>query len=152
MSLLQNSIYSVALGKPVKPDFYLNGIPINSLIDRVSDNNGMAVSHFLFLRTINTHSYIFFCIVYLFSQFSLSTQIQQKIHYSLQPSIASNGKHIYILHGKCLFKVGSGFNGSLKGHIYAANNEFCKDKNGWIGFCGVCIEIDIHFKCHQNIC
>lgn len=56
----------------------------------------------------------------------------------MQPSIASNGKYMYILMGRSLFKIGTGFNGTLKGYVYAVNQEFCKEKNGWIGFCGVC--------------
>lgn len=44
---------------------------------------------------------------------------------------------MYILLGKSLFKIGTGFNGTLKGYVYAVNSEFCKEKNGWIGFCGV---------------
>lgn len=67
--------------------------------------------------------------------------MHHKVHYSLQPSIASNGRHIFVLYGKSLYKVGSGFNGTLKGHVYAANNDFCKDRNGWIGFCGVSQDI-----------
>lgn len=44
---------------------------------------------------------------------------------------------MYILLGKSLFKIGTGFNGTLKGHVYGVNADFCKEKNGWIGFCGV---------------
>lgn len=70
-------------------------------------------------------------------QFSVKTQIPERVQYHVQPSIASNGKHMYILLGKSLFKIGTGFNGTLKGYVYAVNPEFCKEKNGWIGFCGV---------------
>lgn len=64
--------------------------------------------------------------------------MSERVQYHVQPSIASNGKHMYILLGKSLFKIGTGFNGTLKGYVYAVNPEFCKEKNGWIGFCGVC--------------
>lgn len=50
-------------------------------------------------------------------------------------SLASDGKFLYILLGKNLFKVGSGYNGTTKGLIYKMNKEFTKDKRGWIGFC-----------------
>lgn len=50
-------------------------------------------------------------------------------------SLASDGKFLYILLGKSLFKVGSGYNGTTKGLIYKMNKEFTKDKRGWIGFC-----------------
>lgn len=103
LSTLQRSIYSVALGKPTKPDFYQNGVPKTALIE----------------------------------EFFVRTQIPEQVQYHLQPSIASNGRYLYILFGKCLFKMGTGFNGTLKGYIYGVNTEFGKEKNGWIGFCGV---------------
>lgn len=103
MSTLQRSIYSVALGKPTKPDLFKNGIPRNSQIE----------------------------------QFSLKNQLPSNIQYNLQPSIAANGKYVFILTGKSLIKIGTGFNGTLRGYVYAVNNEFGKEKNGWIGFCGV---------------
>lgn len=73
----------------------------------------------------------------LIEEFSVRTQIPDKVQYHIQPCIASNGKHLYILCGKSLFKIGTGFNGTLKGYVYGMNPEFCKEKNGWIGFCGV---------------
>lgn len=87
-----------------------------------------------------------------YAQVSLSSQIQQKIHYTLQPSIASNGKYIFILFGKSLYKIGSGFNGTLKGHLYGVNHDFCKDKSGWIGFCGVSLKMNIQFVNVANLC
>lgn len=109
LSTLQRSIYSVALGKPTKPDFFKNGIPRNSQIE----------------------------------QFSLKNQLPANIQYNLQPSIAANGKYVFILTGKSLIKIGSGFNGTLRGYVYAVNNEFGKEKNGWIGFCGVRMKINV---------
>lgn len=105
LSTLQRSIYSVALGKPTKPDFYQNGVPKTALIE----------------------------------EFFVRTQMPEQVQYHLQPSIASNGRYLYILFGKCLFKMGTGFNGTLKGYIYGVNTEFGKEKNGWIGFCGVSV-------------
>lgn len=69
--------------------------------------------------------------------------MSQKIQYNLQPSIASNGKYLFVLFGKNLYKIGSGFNGTLKGYIYGVNTEFCKEKNSWIGFCGVSKALNI---------
>lgn len=70
-------------------------------------------------------------------QFSLKNQLPRVIQYNLQPAIACDGKFIYILVSRVLLKVGSGFNGSLKGHVYASNHGFQKDKNGWIGWSNV---------------
>jgi RCR-type E3 ubiquitin transferase len=50
-------------------------------------------------------------------------------------SLASDGKYLYILHGKSLYKIGSGYSGTTKGLIYKMNLDFTKDKRGWIGFC-----------------
>jgi RCR-type E3 ubiquitin transferase len=54
---------------------------------------------------------------------------------STSSSIASDGKFLYILHGKSLYKVGSGYNSTTKGLIYKMNKDFTKDKRGWIGYC-----------------
>lgn len=73
----------------------------------------------------------------LIDEFSIKNQIPPNILYANQPSITSDGKYIYILVSKALLKIGSGYNGTLKGHVYASNYEFGKDKNGWIGYCNV---------------
>lgn len=54
---------------------------------------------------------------------------------SVSSSIASDGKFLYILHGKSLYKIGSGYNSTTKGLIYKMNKDFTKDKRGWIGYC-----------------
>ncbi|KAL9885814.1 MYC binding protein highwire isoform 2-T2 [Glossina fuscipes fuscipes] len=53
-----------------------------------------------------------------------------------EPALASDGTYLYLLLGGCLLKVGTGYNGSYKGHIYAQNDEFTKEKTGWLGFSG----------------
>lgn len=83
-------------------------------------------------------------------QFSLKNQLPANIQYNLQPSIAANGKYVYILTGKSLIKIGSGFNGTLRGYVYAVNNEFGKEKNGWIGFCGVRLNDLSIFNLYSN--
>ncbi|XP_055684525.1 E3 ubiquitin-protein ligase highwire isoform X1 [Lutzomyia longipalpis] len=70
----------------------------------------------------------------LLDQFSLANQLPATYAFNLQPSIASDGRFIYILMGRSLLKIGTGFNGTLKGYLYAVNNEFGKETNGWIGY------------------
>uniref|UniRef100_A0A1B0GP35 PHR domain-containing protein n=1 Tax=Phlebotomus papatasi TaxID=29031 RepID=A0A1B0GP35_PHLPP len=70
----------------------------------------------------------------LLDQFSLANQLPATYAFNLQPSIASDGRFIFILMGKSLLKIGTGFNGTLKGYLYAVNNEFGKETNGWIGY------------------
>lgn len=95
---LQRSVECAALGRPEKPTFFEQGIPINSLIDEFH------------IKNITVDS-------------------------STSSSIASDGKFLYILHGKSLYKVGSGYNSTTKGLIYKMNKDFSKDRRGWIGYC-----------------
>ncbi|GAB0089308.1 E3 ubiquitin-protein ligase highwire [Sergentomyia squamirostris] len=71
----------------------------------------------------------------LLDQFSLANQLPATYAFNLQPSIASDGRFVFILLGRSLLKIGTGFNGTLKGYLYAVNNEFGKETNGWIGYC-----------------
>lgn len=77
-------------------------------------------------------------------EFNLDAQV-----ITSQPCIASDGKFLYILAGKVLLKIGTGFNGTTKGHVYFLNREFSKDKCGWIGFCNVssCTSYTNRFLC-----
>lgn len=47
--------------------------------------------------------------------------------------MASDGTYLYLLLGSSLLKIGTGFSGSFKGHIYAQNDEFTKERAGWLG-------------------
>ncbi|XP_011290756.1 E3 ubiquitin-protein ligase highwire [Musca domestica] len=51
-----------------------------------------------------------------------------------EPSLASDGTYLYLLLGGALLKIGTGYNGSYKGHIYMQNDEFTKEKTGWLGY------------------
>lgn len=73
----------------------------------------------------------------LISSFSIEHQGAGEMSVNLQPSMASDGRYLYILVSKALLKIGSGFNGTLKGFVYAANNEFSKEVNGWLGYANV---------------
>lgn len=50
--------------------------------------------------------------------------------------MASDGTYLYLLLGTCLYKIGTGYNGSYRGHIYSQNEEFTKEKHNWLGFSG----------------
>lgn len=60
-----------------------------------------------------------------------------RIATNLQPAIASNGQYLFLLIGRALFKIGSGFGGTLKGHVYHVNEDFGKDTSGWLGYANV---------------
>lgn len=51
-----------------------------------------------------------------------------------EPALASDGTYLYLLLGGALLKIGTGYNGSYKGHIYMQNDEFTKEKTGWLGY------------------
>lgn len=54
-----------------------------------------------------------------------------------QPSLAVSGRFVFLLTGKSLLKIGTGFGGTLPGYVYARNDTLEKEKNGWIGISGV---------------
>ncbi|XP_071950592.1 E3 ubiquitin-protein ligase MYCBP2-like isoform X2 [Antedon mediterranea] len=47
-------------------------------------------------------------------------------------TIATDGAYMYLHNNTGLYKVGTGYAGTIKGHLYHLNPEFCKDQ-GWIG-------------------
>ena len=50
-------------------------------------------------------------------------------HYSL----ASDGHYLYLHASSGLYKIGSGFSGTMKGHIYRHNANFYNESPGWLG-------------------
>ena len=55
------------------------------------------------------------------------SQENPKVH-----AMASDGTHLYLQTSSGLFKVGSGYNGTIKGHTYLRNLHFCSEP-GWLG-------------------
>nr|CAD7200761.1 unnamed protein product [Timema douglasi] len=49
-------------------------------------------------------------------------------------SLASDGQYIYLYSSRGLYKVGSGYGGTIKGHIYLHRADFYIDDRGWLGF------------------
>lgn len=58
--------------------------------------------------------------------------------------MSSDGKYLYIHTSSGLFKIGSGYGGTLRGHVYAHNMDYFPEKTGWLGYANVCI-----FKNHS---
>nr|CAD7579158.1 unnamed protein product [Timema californicum] len=52
-------------------------------------------------------------------------------------SLASDGQYIYLYSSRGLYKVGSGYGGTIKGHIYLHRADFYIDDRGWLGFANV---------------
>jgi E3 ubiquitin-protein ligase MYCBP2 len=52
-------------------------------------------------------------------------------------SLASDGQFLYLYTSKGLFKIGSGFGGTIKGHVYLHKADFHVDDRGWLGYANV---------------
>ncbi|XP_073976386.1 MYC binding protein highwire isoform X3 [Rhodnius prolixus] len=50
-----------------------------------------------------------------------------------EKSLASDGSYLYIHSNRGLFKMGSGYGGTIKAHIYAHKPDFFPNKTGWLG-------------------
>lgn len=52
-------------------------------------------------------------------------------------SLASDGQHLYLFTSRGLFKIGSGYSGTLKGHVYVWKPDFYPNDKGSLVFCDV---------------
>lgn len=52
-------------------------------------------------------------------------------------SLASDGQFLYLYTSKGLFKIGSGYGGTIKGHVYLHKADFHVDDKGWLGYANV---------------
>lgn len=52
-------------------------------------------------------------------------------------SLASDGQYLYLFTGRGLFKIGSGYGGTVKGHVYIWKPDFYPNDKGALVFCGV---------------
>lgn len=59
-------------------------------------------------------------------------------------SLASNGEYLYLFTTKGLLRVGSGYRGTVKGHIAAWKPDFYPNDTGTIVFCDVSISFEVH--------
>ena len=51
-------------------------------------------------------------------------------------SMASDGHHLYLHTSAGLYKVGSGFSGTMRGHVYRHRPDFFPLQPGWLGVAG----------------
>lgn len=129
LDTLQRSIVAVALGRPTRPDYWRNGVPLRSL-----------VGEFELCETVGGGAAASNCAATASS--STATTSAAKTTHMTAPKVvamAAAGKYIYMLTaGRGLLKVGSGYGGSLAGFVYARNDELGRADGGhaWIGMCG----------------
>ncbi|XP_064119634.1 E3 ubiquitin-protein ligase MYCBP2-like isoform X5 [Macrobrachium nipponense] len=55
-----------------------------------------------------------------------------------ESSMTCDGHYLYIHNAHGLFKIGSGFGGTMKGHIYMHRPDFYPKQKGWLGFAHRC--------------
>ncbi|XP_054723026.1 E3 ubiquitin-protein ligase MYCBP2-like [Uloborus diversus] len=68
----------------------------------------------------------------LFSSFAVQIP---KNKYRLGSPITSDGKYLYIFSGGSIYKIGSGFGGTIKGQIIMSRGGIKVEEKGWLGFC-----------------
>ena len=56
-------------------------------------------------------------------------------------NIACDGKFLYLYTTYGLYKIGTGYNGTVPRNIYAHNKVFFNNENGWIGYVKVSHEV-----------
>ena len=101
---LQRSVVSVMLGRTDHPDFMTHGVQKESLTDSFPIN---------FYPKNNLDNV-------------------GKTQHPIVHALASDGTFLYLQTSAGLFKVGSGYNGTMKGYTYLHNPSFCSDA-GWLG-------------------
>lgn len=52
-------------------------------------------------------------------------------------SMASDGQFLYLFTNKGLFKIGSGYSGTVKGHVYVWKPDFYPNDKGTLVYCSV---------------
>lgn len=52
-------------------------------------------------------------------------------------SMASDGQYLYLFTAKGLFKIGSGYGGTVKGHVYVWKPDFYPNDKGTLVYCSV---------------
>ncbi|TDG40226.1 hypothetical protein AWZ03_013349 [Drosophila navojoa] len=72
----------------------------------------------------------------LIDEFTLKLPVLTAPQQHMAPAMACDGVFVYVLYGGALLKIGTGFGGSYKGHIYAQNDEFCRERSAWLGYSG----------------
>ena len=100
---LQRSVVSVMLSRTDHPDFMTHGAHADSLTDAFP---------IMFYSHGDSHN---------------ETQEIPNVH-----AVACDGTYLFLQTSSGLFKVGSGYNGTIKGHTYIHNPNFCSDA-GWLG-------------------
>ncbi|CAI9731993.1 E3 ubiquitin-protein ligase MYCBP2-like [Octopus vulgaris] len=82
----------------------------------------------------------------LAASFKLDSVSRQKISATSPCALASDGCYLYVLNKQGLSKVGSGFGGTIKGHVYSCKENFHNGR-GWLAYAG---EYLFFHPCNEN--
>lgn len=55
----------------------------------------------------------------------------------VESTMTCDGHYLYLHNAHGLYKVGSGFGGTIKGHVYIHRPDFYPRQRGWLGFAHV---------------
>lgn len=70
-----------------------------------------------------------------FFQVRMPTEIQNTV--IALKSLASDGQYLYLFTARGLFKIGSGYGSTVKGHVYIWKPDFYPNDKGTLVFCAV---------------
>ncbi|CAM1315909.1 MYCBP2 (predicted), partial [Pycnogonum litorale] len=107
LTLLQRSVHAVLLGNTCRPDWFTRGITDKSQTDS------------FLINTVQDED---------------SEDMDDVIDNG--SCIASDGINLYVHNPRigCLYKVGSGYGGTIKGLVYAQKENFHKNSRCWLGY------------------
>lgn len=106
MASLQRSVHAVLFGKTLGPDWLTHGFPSSALCNSFS----VQIPKSKYLPLYFDYSRIFFFYQFL----KMVTSFCFAAKYRQGSPITSDGKYLYILSGGSIYKVGSGFSGTIK--------------------------------------
>ncbi|GLH12984.1 Probable E3 ubiquitin-protein ligase HERC2 [Gryllus bimaculatus] len=109
LAALQRSVHGVLLGRVARPDWFTHGVPKNSRIDSFHVKLGGG---------------------------RLGPSAVADVHGIglCSRSIASDGQYLYLYTSRGLYKVGSGYGSTIKGHVYLHKPDLYADERGWLGY------------------
>ena len=103
LASLQRSVHSLLIRRAVHPDFMSHGVPASCLLDS-------------------------FPVLWREREAGPGVREPGLVH-----SIASDGEFLYLHSDLGLFKLGSGYSGTMKGQVYRHKPDFYPSRPGWLG-------------------
>ena len=120
LASLQRSVHSLLIKRVVHPDFMSHGVPVTCLVDSFPLVKPVYSANVQWIK--------------LSLQVTRDQERDKDINFRQQHySLASDGHYLYLHASSGMYKIGSGFSGTMKGHIYRHNASFYTESPGWLG-------------------